>query len=102
VLGQGATGGRPGTYEFRIDGEAFHLRVGAGEEEERVEARQGSALDPDLVVVGDAETFLAVSSGRLGPEEALESGALRVEGERDEDKEALLAWYRHAVGPPAA
>ncbi len=102
VLGQGATGGRPGTYEFRIDGEAFHLRVGAGEEEERVEARQGSAPDSDLVVVGDAETFLAVSSGRLGLEEALESGALRVEGERDEDKEALLAWYRPAVGPPAA
>jgi hypothetical protein len=52
-----------------------------------------------VVVTGDAETFLAVASGRLGPEEALESGALQVEGERDEDKEALLAWYRYAIGP---
>ena len=102
VLGSGAAGGRPGTYEFRIDGEAFHLRVGDGKEEERVEARQGPAPDPDLVVLGDAETFLAVSSGRLGLEKALESGALRIEGDRVEDKEALLAWYRHAVGPPAA
>ncbi len=102
MLEPGATVGRAGTYEFRIDGEAFHLRVGAGEEGERVEARQGSAPDPDLAIVGDAETFLAVASGRLGPEEALESGALRVEGERDEDKEALLAWYRHAIGPPTA
>jgi len=98
VLGQGAAGGRPGTYGFRIDGEVFHMRVGAGEEGERVEARQGSAPDPDVVVTGDAETFLAVASGRLGPEEALESGALQVEGERDEDKEALLAWYRYAIG----
>jgi hypothetical protein len=32
VLRRAAAGGRPGTYEFRIDGEAFHLRVGDGEE----------------------------------------------------------------------
>ena len=95
VLGQGVTGSRPGTYEFRIDGEAFHVRVRDGEEGERVEVRQGSVPDPDLVVRGDAETFLAVASGHLGPEDALESGALRVEG----DREALLARYRHAIGP---
>jgi DNA-binding HxlR family transcriptional regulator len=94
VLLPGAAGGRPGTYEFRIDGEAYHLRVGEGE---RVETRQGSAPDPDLVVTGDAETFLAVASGQLGPEDAVESGALRVEG----DRETLLAWYRHSIGPPA-
>ena len=99
VLGQGAAGGRPGTYEFRIDGEAFHVRVvDGGEEGERVEARQGSVPDPDLVVVGDAETFLAVASGKIGPEQAMKSGALRVEG----DREALLAWYGHAIGPPVA
>ena len=68
----------------------------------RVEARQGSAPDPDLLVVGDAEIFLAVASGRLSPEEAVESGALRVEGEHEEDQEALLAWYRHFIGPTAA
>ena len=95
--------GRPSvTYEFRIDGEAFHLRVGDGEEGERVEARQGSAPDPDLVVVGDAKTFLAVASGRLSPEETVGSGALRVEGERKEDREALLAWCQHLIGPTAA
>jgi DNA-binding HxlR family transcriptional regulator len=98
VLGQGVAGGRPGTYEFRIDGEAFHVQVGAGEEGERVEARQGSVPDPDMVVIGDAETFLAVVSGRIGPEQAMRSGALRVEG----DRETLLAWYGHAIGPPVA
>ncbi len=96
VLEEGAAGGRSGTYEFRIDGEVFHLRV--GEEGERVETRQGPAQDPDVVVTGEAETFLAVTSGRLDLEEAMESGSLRVEG----DREVLLAWHRHSVGPPVA
>ena len=54
------------------------MRVRDGEEGERVEVRQGSVPDPDLVVTGDAETFLAVASGRLSPEEAVQSGALEV------------------------
>ena len=102
ALRRGAAGGRPGTYEFRIDGEAFHLRVGDGGEGEGVEARQGSAPDPDLVVIGDAESFLAVVSGRLGPEEAVEARALRVEGEREKNQEALLVWCQHLIGPTAA
>jgi hypothetical protein len=102
AIGRGAAGGRPATYEFRIDGEVFHVRVRDGEEGEGVEARQGSAPDPDLVVVGDAETFLAVASGGLSPEEAVQSGALRAEGEREGDREALLAWCRSLVGPAAA
>jgi predicted lipid carrier protein YhbT len=73
-----------------------------GEEGERVEVRQGSVPDPDLVVTGDAETFLAVASGRLSPEEAVQSGALRVEGDREEDREALLACCQSLVGPAAA
>jgi DNA-binding HxlR family transcriptional regulator len=96
----GAAGGSSGTYGFRIDGEAFHLRVGDGGE--KVEVRQGSASEPDLVVVGDAGTLLAVASGRLSPEEAVQSGALWVEGESEGDREALLAWCRSSIGPPAA
>jgi hypothetical protein len=42
-----------------------------------------------------------VASGRLSPEEAVQSGALWVEGER-EDREALLAWCQSLVGPAAA
>ena len=102
AIGRGGAGGRPSTYEFRIDGEAFHVRVRDGEEGERVEAKQGSVPDPDLVVTGDAKTFLAVASGRLSPEEAVQAGALRVEGEREEDREAMLAWCQSLVGPSAA
>ena len=98
ALGRGTADGRPSTYEFRIDGEAFHVRVRDGEEGERVEVRQGSAPDPDLVVIGAAETFLAVVSGRRSPEEAVLSEALRVEGEREENREALLAWCQSLIG----
>jgi DNA-binding HxlR family transcriptional regulator len=102
AVGPRAMSNPSGTYEFRIDGESFHLQTRDSEEEEKIEARQGSAPDPDLVVVGDAETFLAVASGRLSPEQAVQSGALRVEGEREEDREALLAWCQQLVGPTAA
>jgi len=95
----GAAGGLDGTYEFRIDDETFYLRV---EDGGKVELRQGSALYPDLVVTGDANTFLAVASGRLSPEEAVESRSLRVEGEHEESQDVLFAWYRHLIGQPAA
>jgi DNA-binding HxlR family transcriptional regulator len=102
ALVAGASGGRSGTYRFRIDGEEFHLRVVDGEGGKSVEARQGSAPDPDPVVVGDDVTLLAVASGKLSLEEALQSGAILVEGDSEGDQEALLAWCRHLAGPPAA
>jgi putative sterol carrier protein len=88
AVGTGVAGERAGTYELRIDGAAFHLRVGGGEDGAKL--RQAPAQDPDLVVAGDAGTFLAVASGRLDPEEAVESGALRVEGDDGESPGALL------------
>ncbi|MEJ7842556.1 MAG: winged helix-turn-helix transcriptional regulator [Rubrobacter sp.] len=73
----GAADGLRETYELRIDGEAFQLRVDGGS----VEVRQGCADAPDVVVSGGAGTFLALSAGRLAPEEALESGEVRIEGD---------------------
>ena len=90
----GAIGGSTGVYEFRIDGEVFHLRVGDGGE---VEARQGPASYADLVLIGDAETFLALASKRLEPKEAVESGALTVEGGGGQD--APLARCLALLGP---
>lgn len=74
-------GGPREVYEFRIDGEAFHLRAEGG----AVEGRQGAADRPDVVISGSAGTFLALAAGRLVPEEALGSGKIRIEGERDRD-----------------
>jgi DNA-binding HxlR family transcriptional regulator/putative sterol carrier protein len=77
ALKQEAARGLQETYEFRIDEEAFHLRVKDGE----VEALQGPAVDPDLVVWGCTQAFLALVAGRLEPAEALKSGEIRIEGE---------------------
>jgi DNA-binding HxlR family transcriptional regulator len=94
-----AAGASPGTYELRIDDEVFHLRVGEGQVE-CVGTWQGSSPTPDLVVVGESDTFVAVASGRLSPEEAVESGALKAEGQEGQD--ALLAWCGRLLGPLGA
>jgi len=70
---------RKETYEFRVDGELFHVRV----EGDEAEVRQGSAADPDLIISGDTETFLNVAAGRLTLAEAIEAGAIATEGDRD-------------------
>lgn len=74
-------GGPREVYEFRIDEETFHLRVEGG----AVEGRQGAADTPDVVISGGSGTFLALAGGRLAPGEALGSGKIRIEGERDRD-----------------
>ena len=67
------------TYEFRIDDEAFHLRVKDGE----VKALQEPAVDPDLVVRGDTQAFLALAAGQVEPAEALDSGEIQIQGEQE-------------------
>src|SRR5215216_5209462 len=79
ALKQEAARGLQETYEFRIDEEAFHLRIKDGE----VEALQGPAVDPDLVVWGDTQAFLALATGRVEPKEALDSGEIRIEGDQE-------------------
>ena len=49
-----------------------------------VEARQGPAADPNLVVAGATEAFIAVAAGHMRPEEAVEAGSIRVEGSRED------------------
>ena len=80
------------TYEFRVDDEAFHVRVEDGE----IEARQGPAVSPDLVVRGATRAFLNLAAGRLGPAEAVESGVIEFEGDRD----ALARCLKMFGGPP--
>ena len=96
-----ATAAPPGskeTYEFRIDGEVFHVRVEGG----GVEARQGPAADPDLVVAGTTEAFIAVAAGRMGPEEAVRAGSIRVEGSRESGGQDALARCLGMLEPVAA
>jgi DNA-binding HxlR family transcriptional regulator/putative sterol carrier protein len=73
-----AVHGRKETYEFRVDGELFHVQVDGDEPE----LRQGPAADPDLTISGDTETLLGVAAGRLTLAEAVEAGAIATEGDR--------------------
>ena len=93
-----AVRGSKETYEFRIDGEVFHVRL----EEGGVEARQGPAAEPDLVVAGATEAFIAVAASRMGPEEAVEAGYIWVEGSRKGDDHEALARCLRMLEPVAA
>jgi putative sterol carrier protein len=55
------------------------VRVTDGE----VEALQGPAVAPDLVVRGDTQAFLGLAAGRVEPAEALDSGEIRIEGDQE-------------------
>jgi putative sterol carrier protein len=88
-----AAGGPREIYEFRVDDEAFHVKA----ERDELEVRQGPAADPDLIVGGDVETFLAIAAGRLLPAEAVDTGAIRVEGDRQ-----ALARCLAMLGPSRA
>ena len=73
-----AVHGRKETYEFRVDGELFHVQV----EGDEAEVRQGPAADPDLTISGDTETLLGVAAGRLTLAETVEAGTIVTEGDR--------------------
>lgn len=79
VLEPEAAGEARESYEFRVDGEVFHVWIEDGE----AEVRQGFVPDPDLVVRSDTHTLLAVAAGRIEPAEAVASGAIGMEGDRD-------------------
>ena len=67
------------SYEFRLDDEVFHVWIENGE----IEVRQGTTADPYLVVRSDTQTLLAVAAGRVEPGEAVASGAIEIEGDRE-------------------
>jgi DNA-binding HxlR family transcriptional regulator/putative sterol carrier protein len=67
-------------YDFRIGEETFTFHVANGE----ARAHHGSANSPKLVLEADAETFLALLSGQLSSEQALNSGAANLDGPRRE------------------
>ncbi len=79
TLKRPAAGGTRETYEFRVDDGVFHVRT----EGDEAEIRQGPAEDPGVIVVGGTETFLGLAAGRLAPAEAVGTGAIRVEGNRE-------------------
>jgi DNA-binding HxlR family transcriptional regulator len=66
-------------YEFRVDGEVFHVAVRDG----RAIAESGPGTDPAFVATTDTATFIQIGSRRLSPFEAVASGRLSLQGEPD-------------------
>src|ERR671918_720095 len=72
-----AAGGLKATYELRLGELVAHARIDRG----ALEVGEGPLDDPDLVLETDF-AFRAVLTGELDPDEAVESGHLRLEGDR--------------------
>jgi DNA-binding HxlR family transcriptional regulator len=81
-----AAGDLDASYGLRIGESRFHVEVAGGE----VVLDRGDAESPVVALaVADAATMAALLAGQLSLEEALASGALRVEGPKQSAKRFL-------------
>jgi DNA-binding HxlR family transcriptional regulator len=67
------------TYELRLSNGTFRLAVDDGV----FTLGTGPGPRPHLALTGDMATVMAVVMGRLTPEEAVQSGNLKVQGDRE-------------------
>lgn len=79
------------TYELRVDEEVFHLEV----EDGVLRVGHGHADDPDLVLMADSNTFLAVVARQRSLQAAVDSDELELEGHAD-----ALARFDRIFGLP--
>jgi DNA-binding HxlR family transcriptional regulator/putative sterol carrier protein len=68
------------TYELRLDGSVFHLRIDRG----KLEHGQGTAKDADLVVETDSDSLFAVLMRQIAAADAVAAGIVKIEGGLDE------------------
>ena len=66
-------------FEFRIDGEVLTVVADDG----RITVESGARPDPSVVVTTDLQTLMGVGTGLIDRREALASGRMQVEGDRD-------------------
>jgi DNA-binding HxlR family transcriptional regulator len=78
------------TAEFRVDGDVFFVAIDNGS----VIARQGEAVDPDLVVETDVESSIDLMLRRLSPAAALSRKRVRLHGSKADFLRLIdvLAW----------
>jgi DNA-binding HxlR family transcriptional regulator/putative sterol carrier protein len=71
-----AAGEMVATYELRLGEDLFQVDIGDWE----IELHRGAADDADAAIEADPGTLAAVLTGQLPLDEALESGAVAIEG----------------------
>jgi DNA-binding HxlR family transcriptional regulator/putative sterol carrier protein len=76
---------REASYELRLGEETFQVGIAGGE----LELGRGVAEAPHAAIETDPGTLAALLAGQLGLDEALESGAARIEGTREEAQRFL-------------
>ena len=67
------------TYEYRVSKEVFNVRIDDG----AIQTRQGYSENPDLIITTYAEIYSAIAMQRLTLMDAVESGAVQIEGDVD-------------------
>lgn len=82
------------TYELRLDHEIYQVRVTDG----AMQAHQGQADNPDLVIHTSATGFRDLLSGHLTPETTIADGTLEIEGPIEE-LDTFVQLFRW--GPPS-
>jgi DNA-binding HxlR family transcriptional regulator/putative sterol carrier protein len=68
------------TYELRLDGTVFHLRIDRG----RIEHGRGPARNADLVIETDSDSLFAVLMGEMNAADAVVAGNVKIDGSLDE------------------
>jgi DNA-binding HxlR family transcriptional regulator/putative sterol carrier protein len=68
------------TYEIRLDGTVFHLRIERG----RLEHGRGPAKDADLVIETESDSLFAVLMGQITAADAVAAGNVKIDGSLDE------------------
>jgi DNA-binding HxlR family transcriptional regulator/putative sterol carrier protein len=88
------------TYRLRVDDETFTVRVDDG----TLDVEQGQAGEPDVAMAFDSRTLMAITAGELTPEEAIESGRVRIESGDPAEAIGLASMLRlsHAAVGAAA
>lgn len=66
------------SYEFRVDGEVFHIRI----EDGNLDVRHGPAADRACVISADLTSLLAVGGQLLALDDAETQGVVHIEGDR--------------------
>ncbi|HEV2093788.1 MAG TPA: winged helix-turn-helix transcriptional regulator [Rubrobacter sp.] len=97
MFDSGAAEGLGASYELRFGEDRFRAVVGEG----RFEISRGSADRPDAIVETDSGTLAALVYGGVSLAEALDSGDLKIEGDRPAFERFLGLFPLPDPAPPA-
>jgi DNA-binding HxlR family transcriptional regulator len=81
------------TYELRLDGAVFHLRIDHG----KLEHGRGRAKDADLVIEADSEALFALLKGQIEAADAVAGNVVKIDGRLTELQKMIdLFALRHS------